>query len=475
MKSPTQVLLDFVSEAKFEQLPPEVVHESKRIFLDSIGVGLAALKTDKGLCGIELAKRFGKADESTILGVREKVSCGAAAFANSELINAMDFDPAIFPTHAPPAIIPASLALGESVGALGKDIVLSIAMGCEVSLRLGKALRGMKKVFTTQEGGEIGKITNTKHSISAINVAVIAGAAGSIKVSKLDPDKIPHAVGLAAHFTPIPQQKWKILKQLPMPKYLCAGWALQAEVYAVLLADMGYTTDTTPLDGELGFWRFFGSDSWDPDVLTENLGREWKMLQAVEYKPYPCCRDFHVSLDCFTKIIEENEFLPKDIKSVKILTHPSVEGDMYKVKRIRNHVDTQFSLPYVISAAAHRVSLAEWQDPDTLSDSSIINFMDKVSQGAHPDFVKVQGDEPLSNMTTVELNAKGKIFKAEGKYPKGLPKPDFARMTDEDLLRKFKVNATKVLPREKVDAVVAYLMNLERGQNISDLVKLTVP
>lgn len=468
---PTQELLNFAIETEFEHLPPQVVHESKRIFLDSLGVAIAALKTDKGRYGVEMAKKFGQSNESAILGTGDRVSSCGAAFANSELINALDYDSAWFPTHAPPVLIPASLALGETFGASGKDMILSIALGSEVSFRLGKSIRGMKKVFTTEEGSEIGKVINTKHSVSVIPTAVIAGALGAGKIMKLNKGKLSHVLGLAAHFTPIPQSKWKTLSHMPMTKYMCAGWASLAEVTSVLLAEAGYTGDTTALDGDLGFWRFFGSDRWDPEALTNNIGRTWEILGVVEYKPYPCMRDFHVALDCLIKIIGENKLKAEDIEQVKIQTHPSVVGATYRNKNIRDHIEAQFSLPYVIASAAYRISPAEWQDTERIRDPRILSFMDKVLQEAHSEFVKVQLKEPLSNMTTVEVFTKNKTFKAEGKYPKGLPQPEFARMTDEDLLEKFKVNVSKVLPQKKVEKVIPALIELEKLENISEIIK----
>jgi 2-methylcitrate dehydratase PrpD len=472
MESTTRTLLDLINALDYEALPPEMVHESKRILFDSIGVAIAALETEKGRYGLTMARKLGLSSESRILGTNLRASAGGAAFANSELMNALDFDSAMFPTHAPPVLIPASLALGESAGASGKDMILSVALGCEVSLRLAKAIRGLKKVFTSAEGSETGKVVGTKHSVSAIAVAVIGGAIGAAKIMGLNREALAHATGLAAHFTPIPQSKWKMLDRMPMTKYMCAGWASLAEVSAVLMADMGYTADTTPLDGELGFWRFFGSDRWNPEVLTKGLGNEWLILGAIEYKPYPCMRDFHVALDCVRRIIEANDLIPEEIDRVRIQTHPSVvSAETYRNKDIRDHIEAQFSLPYVIACAANKISLAEWQDPNSLSDPKIRQFMDKIIQEAHPDFVKVQLEEPLANMTTVEIYAKGKLYKEDGKYPKGLPRPEFARMTDRDLIEKFKINVSKVFAPSKVEKAIDVLLNLEYAQNISEISK----
>lgn len=471
MKSVTKQLLDFVIGLNYVDLTREVIDESKRMIFDCIGVAIAGLKTDKGRFGLAMANRLGGAPEAAIWGTNARASCGAAAFANGELINALDYDSLLFPTHAPPAIIPASLVLAECAGGTGKDLILSTAIGCELSIRLAKAIRGEKRLFETEEGSEIGKIVGTKHSVSVVGVAVIAGAAGAGKVIKLNEPKMANAIGLAAHFTPIPQARWKSETPMPMTKYISAGWASLGEVFALQLADMGYIADTMALDGEVGLWRFFGGDRWNPSILLENLGREWKMLKAVEYKPYPCCRHLHIALDCFYKIIEENQVSSEDIKSVRVQTQSSIAGGLYMNKQIRDHVSAQFSLPYVIAAAANGISLAEWQNPDKIGDPRILRFMDKVYIQPHPDFSKVQIQEPGSNMTVVEVVTESKAFKEEGKYPRGLPSPEFLRMTDADIIKKFRDNISKVLPREKVDRAIALMSELEDEKKISEIVE----
>jgi 2-methylcitrate dehydratase PrpD len=195
------------------------------------------------------------------------------------------------------------------------------------------------------------------------------------------------------------------------------------------------------------------------------------MLKAVEYKPYPCCRHLHIALDCFRKIIEENQVSSEAIKSVRVQTQSSIAGELYMNKQIRDHISAQFSLPYVLAAAANRISLAEWQNPDKIGDPRILRFMDKVYIEPHPDFSKVQIQEPGSNMTMVEVVTDGKTFKEEGKYPRGLPSPEFLRMTDADIIEKFRDNVSKVLPREKVDRAIALMSELEDVKRISEIVE----
>jgi 2-methylcitrate dehydratase PrpD len=81
MKSVTKELLDFIMDTDFENLPETVVHESKRIILDSIGCAVACLSIDKGKISVALARRQGGPPEASIIGTGDKVSCANAAFA----------------------------------------------------------------------------------------------------------------------------------------------------------------------------------------------------------------------------------------------------------------------------------------------------------------------------------------------------------------------------------------------------------
>ncbi|MBI2953143.1 MAG: MmgE/PrpD family protein [Chloroflexi bacterium] len=471
MGGPTQALVDFVQASHFDDLPQEMVHETKRILLDSIGVAIAALKTDKGRYGLDMAKRLGGPAEASIIGSSLRASFAGAAFANGELINALDYDAMIFPfNHAPPAVIPSALAIAEMAGASGKDLILATALNCELSTRLSAAVRGRKRDFTTPEGSELGKIAGTKDAVSPYSLTVIAGTLGAGKIARLDPSKMAYATGVAAQFAPLPSLNWRYAVRIPMAKYLATGWASMAQVMAVTSAEMGCTAETGPLDGNLGMWRFFGGDVWDPDALTRNLGREWMVPGAVEYKAYPCALLFSIALDRFIEIIEENNLTPEDIEKVSIKTFLWVASQKrFMAKEIVDHLAAQFSLPYAIAAAAHRVSLAEWQDPERLTDPNILQFMDKVFAEAHPDYLKVSREEPESNMTSVEVVAKGKVFKGEGKHARGFD------LTDEDLVQKFRTNATKVLPQAKVEKAISIFFELEKVESVTELVGCLTP
>ena len=99
MSSLSQELAKFVIETKFDDLPEDVVHEGKRSLLDSIGSAIAGVTIDKGKIAVTVVKRLGGPQESSIIGVGDRVSCSNAAFANGELVNGLDYDAV---PHIPP-------------------------------------------------------------------------------------------------------------------------------------------------------------------------------------------------------------------------------------------------------------------------------------------------------------------------------------------------------------------------------------
>jgi len=461
-RSLTQEIARFVVETKFEDIPKIVVHEAKRTLLDSVGCALAGIVTDKGKISIKLARKLGGPPESSIIGVGDKVSCCNAAFANGELINALDYDAVHFPPgHVSPFVIPPPLAVAESIKAPGKDLLLAIILGHEISLRISSALTAFA-AFIPEEA-EKGAVKSAP--VLGYGQCIFGGTAGAGKILKLDHKKMTHALGIAGHICSVPSiRKWEETVPLAMTKYESAGWLSTGGVTAALLAEMGYVGDTTILDGEYGFWRFFGSERWDPDVITEKIGEKW-LFSETKYKFYPCCHCMHSSLDCFNSIIDKNNLMPEEIESVKVFCHPLIERPIWRNNELASNIDAQFSVAYVFAAAAHRVKLEDWQDLDIIKNKKILEFMKKVNYQAHPKFAE---GRPRSSFGMVEVMAKGEIFREERKYAKGTSFTDF-KATDEELIEKFKRNASRILTRDKIDEAIKSLLDLEKLENIAEL------
>lgn len=472
MPSVTETIVDFVEGIQYSDLSPEAVHEAKRNFLDAVACALCAHESDKGRRATELASRSKAPGEATVLGLPGKVPLNQAAFANAELINALDYDAVLVPGHVTPFVLPAPLALGEKKECSGQELILSIVLGHEIAARMGLALRGQRKFI--REGPDAGKVGFSE--VHGHSSTIFGGTAACARMQGLKGERIAHALGIAGHICPVPSfMKWAMVGPQTTGKYLLAGWMAEAELTAVSLADAGYLGDTIVLESDYGFWKFYGSDKWNPKVLTARLGEEWQFVRTA-YKPYPCCQMMHTGLDCFYHIIDQNRLEPGEIEEVKILLDPITEKPIWRVKKLQSDIDTQFSVPYVFAVAAYRVKIGpEWQAKTTRENTDILRFMDKVKHGAHPEYDQVMLQEPGSNLARVEVRARGKVFAEERKWMKGSPAKTETRMSDRELQAKFRDCAARTLPPGRVSQVESLILELDKLMRISGLMEKLVP
>jgi 2-methylcitrate dehydratase PrpD len=457
----------FSVDTAFSALPADIVEECKRLLLDSIGCALAAVDHPKGKIGIQYGEMLGGGSaEATIIGHPRKSTVNGAAFANGELINALDHDAILPPGHVSPYVVPGILGLGERNEASGADIIRALAVSHEMSFRIGKAmdyLRDTKDgaVATPPVYGFSSTVFGATAAISMLN-----GWSGEVAA---------HALGIAGCILPV-QSMMALFHHAPSStiKYLLAGALTQSAMTAAHMAQLGHRGDLHVLDdAEYGFPRFIGTRRWEPDRITENLGSEWRFSKEQSYKPYPHCRILHALLDCLTKIVEENDIKPAEISAIEVWVEGFVERPIWLNRTIECVYDGQFSIAHGIALCAHRVVPGkDWQDPKWVFDPSVLQLMDKVAHKVHPNYVEMLSSNNASRPARVELTARGRTFVEESRYPKGSPSPEpSSYMTWDQLVTKFRHNAAGAIPERTIDEVVDAIRDLENVDNFRSVME----
>ncbi|XAH21988.1 MmgE/PrpD family protein [Xylophilus sp. GW821-FHT01B05] len=462
-------LADFTAHTRFSELPDSVVHESKRIVLDSIGCALAGTGQAKGRIGIDYGRLIGGAGgNATIIGTAERASIVGAAFANGELINTLDMDCVVPPGHVTPYVLPGALAVGEATAADGRSLIEAVAVAHEMSLRIGKAMDNLRD---TRDGkSEIPQVFGYAS-------AIFGGTAAIGKLKRQGSNRLAHGLGIAGCISPVnPQGAW--FQHLPSStiKYLVAGVMSQQAMTAAHLAEFGHKGDVQILDDrEWGYPRFIGTTKWEPQHITKDLGAEWLFPALTSYKPHAHCRIMHASIDCVVQLVEEHAIRPDEIEGIKVYVEGFAEQPIWLNRSIAHVYDAQFSMAHGIAMAAHRPADGRaWMNPALVFGSSVLGLMDKVTTEVHPDYVKLLTAHGASRPAWVELRARGQSFVAEKRYPKGSPSPDPATlMTDAELADKFRCNAQGVIAPAVIDAIVGCVMDLQALSDVGTLMRLT--
>lgn len=464
-------LARFTTDSDFSNLPAPVVHECKRILLDSLGVALAATDTFKGRAGIEYGKLTGalpgNAKGATIIGTREPVSVFGAAFANGELINALDQDAVLPPGHVTPYVLPGALAVGEVCESSGKELVAAMALSHEMSYRLGKAMDYLRD---TKDG----KVSPPP--VYGYSSTVFGATAAITRLKGLSMQATANALGIAGCIAPVQSQvAWFQHAPSSTIKYLMAGVLTQSAMTAAHMGELGHRGDTQVLDDkEFGFPRFIGTRRWEPDQIAAGLGSEWRFPAEQAYKPYPHCRILHALLDCLGAIVDDNSIRPDEIEGIKVWVEGFVEQPVWLNRSIEHEHDAQFSIAHGIAVGAHRVAPGKaWMDPALIFSPSVMSLMSKVTHEVHPDYVQLLSGHAASRPARIEVRARGQIFNKESRYPKGSPSPDPAStLSDAELQAKFRHNAEGALPRHRIDQLVDEVMGLEQVVSVRSLMSL---
>ncbi len=174
-------LADYAGSLRFEDLSKETVHEVRRRMVDSIGCAIGAWNEEPCKIARCVASEFSANNGSTIIGTNHQAPPDWAAFATGCCIRYFDYNDTYLskePAH-PSDNISAALAVTESVGATGKELITAIALAYEVQCRFCDAASIRARGWDHPTYG------------------AFSTALASAKLMKLDPEKTRHAVNIA--------------------------------------------------------------------------------------------------------------------------------------------------------------------------------------------------------------------------------------------------------------------------------------
>lgn len=454
----------FAETIAYEELPGRVIEETKRLILDSMGCSIGGVITEKGRIGIRFGEQLSQSGETTILGHAKNAHPVSSAFANGELMNALDYESLLSPPeHLTPYVMPACITSGEMKNVSGKELILSIAVAHEITTRLSESLVFGKRFSVELPEKELRLALPTP----GYGICLFGGIAGAGRLMDFTAEEIANAMGIGGFSCPIPMlAKFATTVPTSMTKYLSSGLISQIEITSLLLTMLGHTGDRHVLDGEYGFFRFFGCDTWMPERMIEGLSKEWRFPDRIFYKTYPCCGAMQNGLGLFDQIITAHELYPEHIKEVIVVLNPLGELPAWKNPDVNSHVDIQFNTAFLYSLLAHRVEVGPlWQTEEVVHSDRIREFTEKVKIITHLH----KESEGRPDVTVVTSGEKGEKVYSEI----GLSMD--SEMSEERLIDKFKRNVQGVIGESKARESIDVILGLEEQKDISTLMKLLVP
>ena len=210
-----------------------------------------------------------------------------AALANGTAVHGFEIDDLHHATalHPGATVIPAVMALGETRGLSGRDVLRALVAGYEIGIRTALASAPNHKLKGYH-------LTPTNGTIGA--AAAAASALG------LDEERTADAIGIAV----TEASGLDSARRGAMTKRLHGGLAARNGVLAGLLAERGFIGARDGLETPFGGFFSTLSEDCDPSRMICDLGAYWD-TDEMGFKAYASCGSSHALVDCIVKLMEE--------------------------------------------------------------------------------------------------------------------------------------------------------------------------
>ena len=444
-------LVTYISETNYDGLPKDVIAETKKFILDTLGVGLAGAREPGCKEVVDLVKKWSSNnDGSTIIYYGDKVAPPEAAFANSVIMHALDFDDTLDSSamHAHVSSLPAALATAESKGKVsGKEFITAVILGVDITCRIASAIMTPLSWIRTATCGSFG------------------AAAAAAKILNRGEKEILNTLGIVYSQTAGNAQ---CLVDGGLVKRMQPGFSARSAVFSAALASQGVTGATNVFMGEHGFFNLYERGKVKEENAVKNLGDHYGVMD-LSIKPYPCCRMTHASIDAALELYNSYHTDVENISEVVVYVSKMVSdmvGGPFTI-RANPQVDAQFSIPYTVAVALRKgeVFLSDFSSDKVKTNSTILELAKKVRVLIDPELSA--NDISTANMVIRMLQGESISFKVTALKGSPLQPMTFQECTDK--FNKCIDYSHKSSLIKNGQIIIDFISNLEKKQDVSEI------
>src|SRR5438094_237111 len=455
-KSLAHQLADYACALRFEDLSKDVVHEVERRVLDSLGCAIGAWKEEPCAIARKVASDFSAKRGSTIIGTNHKAPPDWTAFANGCAIRYFDYNDTYLskePAH-PSDNISAALAVAESFGATGPELITAIALAYEVQCRFCDAASIRARGW------------------DHVTYGAFSTALACARLMNLDPDRTRHAVNIAGVAGAAMRQAR--VGELSHWKGVAFATAGRHGVYSALLGRAGMTGPGPIFEGQMGFEKQLG-------VSLGNLGEKFAvpfpksehgpaaMILKTSIKYWPA--EYHSQ-----SAIEAALFLRKEITDFARVRAVTIESHNAAVEIIGSEPEkwkpntrktADHSLPYITAIALIDGDVTNKQfEPERFADPQVRRFVETVKVKRNAELSAIYPDA-VANIVHVEFDD-GQPLTKRVDYPLGHAKNP---LKDSEVEEKFVALVSPSLGEKKARGIVDLVWKLDDAKNVDELMK----
>ena len=435
-------LAEFAANTRLADISAAARERARWVIADSIPVIAAGMQEREMKAYV--AKHLAEAAPGVawVIGTGKRASALDAALLNGTAGTWLELDEGNLFAKGHPGIqvVPAALALAQSAGCSGAELLRAVALGYELSARISRAAQ-MRLTF------------HPHGTYGVIGAAVAAGVLKGFNAAQmLELFRCAATMGMAA--------SRQTLLDGATVRNIFTGHSGYMGLTAARLVECGFTGEVDGVGNAYG--KGIYSDKFEPALAVAELGSEWLIAKSY-FKLHPIGRYAHSAIDALENLLSQvpgGRLAPDDIEHIDVKAYmlaASLNG-----KNIVSSFGARFSVPFALASILyHGRSGLKSFDEAAVANPTVQALVQRVDISEAPAFtVRYPQEQPV----TVRIKLKnGASYEGRCTITKGEPANPH---TDADLTGKFFELGEMVWGRSTTQRLYDRLMKLEAVEDM---------
>jgi 2-methylcitrate dehydratase PrpD len=444
-REPTRILAEFAAGLRYDNLPERNREHCKNLILDALACAVAGYQGEETGQVKAVASAIAQGGESSVIGGEHLSLIGATLF-NGYLITAVtmcDVHRATM-THVTPEVVPPALAVAERDDLPGRDLLVAVAAGCEVTTRVGL---GLDYPAFRARGW---------HGPGVIGPFGAAAAVGSLL--KFDAEMMARAFGLAGSQAAGTFAAWGT----PTVKFHQCRGAISG-LLAALLAQQNFVATREFLSAaDGGLYKLYAGGG-KPEAAIAELKNRFE-LEQIALRLWPSATLIQGLNTALFDLLAKHQIAAARISRVSIALSQNAFDMHGGFREYKGKFEALLSAHYSAAAIVHDGAL-------TLAQFAPARYDDQTLRAFATQKVNVQADPTLSgSQAKVELVLADDTTRfAHCEHPLGSFENPLSRAQVE---QKFRDYAAGVLPQMQIEKTIEAVNGLETFGSVRGLMAL---
>lgn len=442
----TLTLAKFVADTNYADLPASLPQECKIALLDVLAAAFVGSTLPWARRVVEMVHELGGKPEVSVVNQSWQTDLSRAALANGAMIGAFECEP-LTGSHASGTVLPAALALCQRDHRAGKDFLLAIALGFEISGRLQRSAVGLENTRGFHNPGVQGPF----------------GAAAAVsKLLGFDAATVASALGLAGSCAAgLLEFAWKG----DDTKRVHLGRASSMGLESALLAKKGLHGPVTVIEGPYGYFNAF-SEPTDIAKLTADLGKKW-IIQPASHKAFATHVTHQAVVQAIQDMKREHGIDVQHVTKVSIRGPHRILEERHCVRDPVTVMGGQYSLPFTAAVALTRdMSNPLVYNDEAVNDPLVRSLAKNMELIVDKSIPESHGAIPPAEVTVV---CGGNDYRKTTTPHKGSP---LNPLTWPDACEKFTRYTRTIISNQQANAIIDAVGDLENQSDMAQVAKL---